>query len=95
MQMQLLVVAWATLLCAYAIVAVMRWSLSRREDDHLHFSDSEQQLVATQTNIAHKLDMLDKWNRILLTVTIVSGIVIGLLYIYVEWQATRSTVRLG
>lgn len=57
----------------------MRWNLGRREDDHLHFSDGEQQLVVTQTSIAHKLDILDKWSKVLLTATIVSGVVIGLL----------------
>ena len=36
MNIQLLLGAWAALLCAYAIVAVMRWKLSRT-DDHLHF----------------------------------------------------------
>ena len=93
MNMQLLLGAWTALLCAYAIVAVMRWNLGRREDDHLHFSDAEQQLVVTQTTIAHKLDVLDRWSKALLTLTIVSGVVIGALYVYLEWQATSSSVR--
>jgi hypothetical protein len=93
MNMQLLLGAWAVLLCAYGIVAVMRWNLGRREDDHLHFSDSEQQLVATQTTIAHRLEVLDRWSTILLIVTIVSAVVIGGLYVYLSWDATRTTVQ--
>ncbi len=93
MNMQLLLGAWVALLCSYAIVAVMRWNLSKREDDHLHFSDSEQQLVATQATIAHRLEVLDRWNTILLTLTIVSAVLIGALYVYLSWEATRTTVR--
>ena len=94
MNMQLLLGGWAALLCAYAIVAAMRWNLGRREDDHLHFSDSEQQLVVAQSTIAHKLDVLDRWSKTLLTLTIVSAILIGAFYVYREWQATSNTVRL-
>jgi len=93
MNMHLLLGAWAALFCAYAIVALMRWNLSRREDDHLHFSDAEQQLVVTQTTIAHKLDVLDQWSKTLLTLVIVSAVVIGGLYLYLEWQSSSTTVR--
>ena len=62
MNMQLLLALWAAIFAAaLAIVVLMRWKLGRREDDHLHFADSEQQLVAVQANIAHKLDVLDRW----------------------------------
>jgi hypothetical protein len=93
MNMQLLLGAWAALFCAYVVVAAMRWNLGRQEDDHLHFSDSEQQLVVTQSAIAHKLEVLDRWNKALLTLTIVSAAVIGAVYAYVSWEATRTTVR--
>ena len=95
MNMQLLFGVWAAIFAAYAIVALMRWNLGRREDDHLHFADSEQQLVATQTTIAHKLDVLDRWRTVLLTLTIVSAVIIGLLEIYIVWQSTSTTVRVG
>jgi hypothetical protein len=91
--MQLLLGAWATIFCAYAIVAIMRWNLGRREDDHLHFSDSEQQLVVMQSTIAHKLDVLDRWKTILLVLTIVSAILIGLYHVYQSWQATSTGVQ--
>jgi hypothetical protein len=95
MNMQLLLALWAAIFAAYAIVVLMRWKLGRREDDHLHFADSEQQLVAVQANIAHKLDVLDRWKTALLTLTIVSAIVLGALHIYLSWQATSTTIQMN
>ena len=93
MNMQLLLGIWVAIFAAYATVAVMRWNLGKREDDHMHFADSEQQLVAKQVSIAHKLDVLDRWKAALLTLTILSGILIGALHIYL--QATSRAVRLS
>jgi Mg2+/citrate symporter len=93
MNTQLLLGVWAAICAAYVTVALMRWNLGKREDDHLHFADSEQQLVTAQSSIAHKLDVLDRWKAALLMLTIVSGLIIGALHVYFVWQATTSTVR--
>jgi hypothetical protein len=95
MNMQLLLGAWAALFCAYAIVAIMRWNLGKREDDHLHFSDTEQQLVVMQSTIAHKLDVLDRWKTALLVLTVVSAVLIGSFYVYQSWQATSTSVQVS
>jgi H+/gluconate symporter-like permease len=95
MNLQLLFGIWVAILAAYATVAFMRWHLGRREDDHLHFAESEQQLVVTQSSIAHKLDVLDRWKTALLVLTIVSGLIVGALHVYSAWQTTSSTVQLS
>jgi hypothetical protein len=94
MNMQLLLGIWAAIFAAYAIVVLMRWNLGRREDDHLHFADSEQQLVATQANIAHKLDVLDRWRSALLMVTIGAALLIGAVHVYKTWEEGSSTVQM-
>jgi hypothetical protein len=91
MNLQLFVSIWAAIFAAYAIVVLMRWKVGRREDDHLHFADSEQQLVAVQASIAHKLDVLDRWKTALLTLTIVSAVILGGVYVYLSWQASSTT----
>jgi hypothetical protein len=93
MNMQLLLAVWVAIFAAYTIVVAMRWKLGRREDDHLHFAESEQQMVTTQASIAHKLDVLDRWKAVLLTVTIVSAIALGLLQLYRTWQANSITIQ--
>ena len=91
MDMQLLLFVWFAIVVAYGTVALMRWIIGRREDDHLHFADSEQQLLATQTSVAHKLDVLDRWKTALLILTVLSGIVIAVLHAYVFWHDSALT----
>lgn len=95
MNTQLLLTIWAAIAAAYAIVVLMRWKIGRQEDDHLHFSDSEQQLVATQAATAHKLDVLDRWKMILLTLTILSALAMGALHVYTSWLAGSTTVQMN
>jgi hypothetical protein len=93
MNMQLAYVAWAVVFIAYVSVALMRWGAGKREDDHLHFSDSEQQLVASQAGIAHRLDVLDRWKTALLVATIFFGIAIGAAHAYLMWQQSVTKVQ--
>jgi hypothetical protein len=92
MNMQLLLGVWAAILAAYVSVAIMRWNLGKREDDHLHVLDSEQ-LIASQATIAHKLDVLDRWKTALLVLTIVSALAIGALQVWRVWQESGSTAQ--
>ena len=92
MNMQLLLGVWAAILAAYVSVAILRWNLGKREDDHLHVLDSEQ-LITSQTAIAHKLDVLDRWKTALLILTIVSAVAIGALQVWRVWQESGSTAQ--
>ena len=86
MDMKLAFFVWAAIVTAYATVALMRWSIGKREDDHLHFTDSEQQLLATQTSVAHKIDVWDRWKTALLILAVLSAIVIAGLHAYAFWH---------
>lgn len=92
MNMQLLLGVWAAIFVAYLSVAVMRWNLGKREDDHLHVLDSEQ-LISSQTAIAHKLDVLDRWKTGLLLLTIAGAFAIGALQVWRVWQESGSTAQ--
>jgi len=90
MNMPLLLGVWAAILAAYLSVAIMRWNMGKQEDDHLHVLDSEQ-LISTQTAIAHKLDVLDRWKTGLLILTIVSGLALGALQVWRVWTESGTT----
>jgi hypothetical protein len=90
MNMQLLLGLWAAVLAAYATVTIMRWNLGKREDDHLHVLDSEQQLISTQTSIAHKLDVLDRWKTALLVLVILLALLIGAFQIWRVWSESST-----
>ena len=90
MNMQLLLGVWGAILAAYVAAAVMRWQTGKREDDHLHVLDAEQQLVSAQTAVAHKLDVLDRWKTGLLVLLILWAVLIGGVQVWNVWQ-TSST----
>jgi hypothetical protein len=90
MNMQILLGVWAAIFVAYGSIAFMRWNLGKQEDDHLHVLDSEQ-LITTQTTIAHKLDVLDRWKTALLILTIVSAVAIGAMQVWNMWQQSSNT----
>jgi hypothetical protein len=91
MNMQLLLGLWVVIFLAYATVALLRWKLGQREDDHIHFADYEQGQLSAQTTVAHKLDVLDRWKTALLVLTIVSALIIGGLHVYYFWLQTTTT----
>lgn len=91
MNWQLSLGLWGALFLAYLTVTIMRWSLGRQEDDNLHVSDYEQQLVAVQSTLGHKLDVLDRWKTILLTLVIISAVILGALQVYYYWVQTSTT----
>jgi hypothetical protein len=91
MNWQLSLGLWGALFLAYLTVVIMRWSLGKQEDYHLHVSDYEQQLVSVQSNVAHKLDVLDRWKTILLILVIVTAVLLGGLQVYNFWMYSSST----
>lgn len=92
MNIQVLLGVWAAIFLSYATVSILRWNLGKREDDHLHVLDS-QQMISSQTSIAHKLDVLDRWKTALLILTLVSAVLIGALQIWRVWQESGSTAQ--
>jgi hypothetical protein len=91
MNLNILLVAWGLVLLALATLTLVRYNLGRREDDHLHFSDSERQLVAVQATYAHKLDVLDRWKTGLIILAVVSGLLILGYHAYTVWQQGART----
>ena len=51
-------------------------------------------LVVHQSELAHKLDVLDRWKNILLVITIGYGLVLAGLHMYNVWQY-GSTSHVG
>jgi hypothetical protein len=90
MNMQVLLGVWVAILAAYATVAVMRWSIGKREDDHMHFMEAEQALVATQTATAHKLDVLDRWKTALIVLLILWTVFIGGVQVWNVWRTSTT-----
>jgi hypothetical protein len=56
----------------------MRKVVAAKEDDQLHVLHGA---TAQQSSVAAKLDVIDKWGKILTVIAVVFGLVIGALYV--------------
>jgi len=82
---------WAVLAIIVIAMAVYRRSLANQEDDTLHIRDDEVQMVAQQGVLAHKLEVIDRWGKILTGVAALAGVVIGGLYVYWSWLELNAS----
>jgi hypothetical protein len=75
-------IALETLL-AVSVLALFIWRkmVSRNEDDNIHVLHGAG-VVPEQEAIAHKLDVIDKWGKILTVVTVVFGLLLAAAYTY-------------
>lgn len=81
---------WVVLAAVVIVMILWRKAISSHEDDSLHVLDGG--AVATQANLNHKLDVIDKWGKILTAITVVLGLILGAIYMYQSWVAMS---RLG
>ena len=61
-------VLWGVLAVAVLVLLALRKSVAKNEDDSLHLSVGN--VSQQQTAIAQKLDMIDKWGKILTVITV-------------------------
>jgi hypothetical protein len=83
-----LLVVWSVLALVVLALFVWRQSIARNEDDSLHVMHGA---LAPQASIAQKLDVIDKWGKILTVITVVSGLLIAAAYVYAQF-AGRSAL---
>ena len=70
-------------LLAATVLALFIWRkmVSRNEDDNIHVLHGTT-VVPEQEAISHKLDVIDKWGKIMTVVTVVFGLLLGAAYVY-------------
>ena len=81
-------------LMAVGVVAMILWrkTVASAEDDSLHVLNAEN-VVPQQVAMAHKLDVIDKWGKMLTAATVVYGIVLAAVYFYQLWVSTSTTIQ--
>lgn len=75
---------WGAVFASWLVVTILRWSAGKAEDDHIHVLEGDQ-VIAHQSEVAHKLDVLDRWKTILLTIVLIYGLILGALHLYNVW----------
>ena len=77
-----LVVTWAVLATAVLALAFYRRAVASKEDDYLHVNND---VAAQQTAMAKKLEMIDRWGKILTIIAAVFGVILLGLFMYDGW----------
>ena len=70
---------WSVVALAVLVLLAMRRLVASKEDDSLHVMHGT---VADQVTVANKLDVIDKWGKILTVVAVVLGLAIAAAYVY-------------
>ncbi len=78
-----LVVIWAILATAVLVLAFYRRMVANKEDDYVHV---EHDVSAQQMSVAKKLEVIDKWGKILTVITAAFGLIIIAVFLYNGWM---------
>lgn len=78
-------VIWACIAAGAAGLALYRKLITRNEDDYIHVAEGEAKAIPQQMAVAQKLDVIDRWEKLLMIVTVAGGVVLGLAYLYQLW----------
>lgn len=85
------VVVWALLAVVVLAMAGYRRTISLKDQETLHLAQPSESLH--QVDIAHKLDVIDKWGKLLTVIAAIYGLLLVIAYTYQTWiQATNLGV---
>jgi hypothetical protein len=79
---------WALLALVVLALIAYRKIVSLKEDDTLHLGNA---IASTeQVSVAHKLDQIDKWGKLLTVIALVYGLLLAAGYTYQIWQVASG-----
>lgn len=81
-----LVTIWAVLAAVIVILLIYRSRLARQEDETLHVLDSDASKVSQQMTIAQKLEVVERWGKILTVIAVLYGLVLLGLFLWDAWE---------
>lgn len=85
---------WAVLVVILVVLYIYRRRIALKDDETLHVLDADVGMVAQQATVAKKLEVVDRWGKILTILVVLYSLVLAALYIYVVWQESTK-VTLG
>ena len=86
---------WIAMACGVAALAIYRKTISSHEDDTLHVSASTSIRVSQQADVAHRLDMVDRWGKVITVIAGVYGLALAAAYTYQIWVEGSRTMWKG
>ena len=88
-----LIVLWALLASVVLALIVYRRVVSAHEDATLHLGRGSEAVPSPQSAVAHKLDAIDKWGKLLTALAVIYGILLFAAYSLQTWLS--PVARMG
>ena len=82
--------SWVALAISVLVLAVYRRRLSSQEDDTLHVSDAHAAEITQQAVTAHKIEVVDRWGKLLTVIGAIYGLLLGAAYFYQYWMQSSQ-----
>ena len=83
---------WTFFALIVLVLAAYRKMLSVREDDSLHVSEGSKGLVSEQVANAQRIEVVEKWGKLLTLVVVLAGLALASVYFYGIFQTGTTTV---
>jgi hypothetical protein len=81
------VILWVAFGLVTAGLALYRKFLAMKEEDYIHLSPGGENLIPKQSQLAHRMDLIDRWGESLTVVTVLFGLALAAAYLYQAWTA--------
>ena len=91
--MKFYLAVWSFLALIVLGLAAYRKILGNQEDDSLHVSPGTAGLIPQQVANAQRIEVVEKWGKILTAVVVAVGLVLASVYFYGVWTTGASTVQ--
>lgn len=80
-------IAWGLLAIVVIFLAFWRRHVAAQEDDTLHVTGPDN-VVVQQMTVARKLELIDRWGKILTVILAITGLILAVLYGMYLWEAS-------
>ena len=87
------IAVWAVLAVIVIGLAIYRRMLAATEDDTLHVSDGDAQLIPEQTAHLQRIEQIDRWGKPLTVLLVVVGLALLGFYFYGVWESGATQVH--
>jgi hypothetical protein len=82
------VILWSILALAVLALALYRKLMAIHEDDLIHVGPGQEKLIPQQIQMAAKLEVVDRWGKILTVIIAAAGLLIAAVYLYQALEAS-------
>lgn len=83
-------ILWALLAAVVLALIAYRKTVSMKEDETLHLGPGGENVPMEQAAIAHKLEVIDKWGKLLTVIAVVYGLALAAFYTWQTWLSSGT-----